>query len=88
MFTRHMKAGKAHLYPMQHRRYEFAAAWGLLLPLLVSLSCCPTAAAATVLSCPTNVITLDGAPTPTPINLQPNSSYELGAGTFILKLHS
>jgi hypothetical protein len=78
----------------RYSKYASVTAWALLLPLIASLACCPTATAAAaaeadaaaagaVSNCPTSVITVDGASTPTLISLQPNSSYELGPGVFI-----
>jgi hypothetical protein len=85
---RHQKATAKHISIFRYAKLATTAVWALLLPLLASLACCPTAAAAAeaaaALSCPANVITVDGASTATVISLQPNSSYELGAGVFIL----
>jgi hypothetical protein len=57
-----------------------------LLLLLASLCCCflPGAVAAAVLDCPATRVKIEDTSSPTTVDLQPNSSYELGPGVFVL----
>ena len=61
-----------------------------MLLLLGFLSCSLAAYAATagaqrsIASCPTYVVTIEDAVAPFRVNLQPNSSYQLGSGVYIL----